>query len=134
MKVWAKLAPLGLAISSAALLSCGGSGDDVTCIPPPCPVTVVVTLSVTAAGGGPINGVSVVVSSPITANIACTSAGTTATCSIPGFGGTYSLLVEAPGFNSSQQTAVVEAQGDTSVCLCPTLTPQHLNVVLNPAG
>jgi hypothetical protein len=125
---------LALALSSAALASCSGSGDEVTCIPPPCPLTVVITINVTAAGGGALNGVFLNASGPIGAPVACTSTGAVATCSVAGSGGTYSLLVGAPGFNSSQHTVEVGSQGDTAICLCPIPTPQHLDVVLNPAG
>jgi hypothetical protein len=131
MRVPANLAPsLALAALSASLASCGSTGDVVNCIPPPCAVTVVITISVTAAGGGPVSGAFVKVSGPVEESIACPSSGTVATCTVPGFEGTYSLLVGATGFDGAQRTVVVAAQDNTVVCQCPNLPTQHLDVAL----
>ena len=119
-----------LTVSAMAVVipSCGDGGHD--CLPPPCPPPMALIIDVTdAATGGPVNGVVVNVSGAAVTTMQCS-----ATCHVPGYGGTYVLDVEAPGFQSVHRTVTV--QNTTPVCGCSFAVTEHVNVALavSPSG
>jgi hypothetical protein len=73
-----------------------------------------IIINVTAgAGGSAVNGAVVQVSGAAIATVHCN-----AMCYVPGYAGTYSLEVEAPGFQRTQRTVTVD--GTDPACGCPT--------------
>ena len=121
------LAALLLLGIGADLASCGKSGDE--CLALPCPLPVAVEISVTAAGGGPVDGVIVHVSGAATGTASCSVGTTASTCYVPGVAGTYDLEVAASGFQTTQRTVTVG--GTTPECGCPTVVTAHLDVALS---
>src|SRR4029453_10900363 len=97
------------ALTTAGLASCGKSNEG--CLALPCPLPLAVEISVTAADGGPVDGVSVRVTGAASGNASCNAGPNTTTCYVPGTAGTYTLDVGAAGFQSAQRT--VTASGTT---------------------
>lgn len=118
--------PLALLLTLSALgvviTSCGDGGRD--CLPFPCPLPLAGILDVTAgATGGPVNGAVVKVSGAVVTTVPCSL-----TCYLHGYAGTYTLDVEAPGFQSAHRTITV--QGTTPACGCPTTVTEHFKIAL----
>ena len=111
----------------AGLASCAKSEDE--CLALPCPLPIAIQMSVTAAGGGPVDGVIVRVSGAATGTASCTAGTTATTCYVPGVAGTYSVEVVANGFQATQRTVTVE--GTTPECGCPTTVTARMDVTLS---
>ena len=113
---------LGLAASGAATVSCGGE-----CLHLPCPMPIALFIEVTdAVTGGPVSGAMVRTSRDGVINtMPCSFP-----CYEPGYAGTYTLDVEAPGYQSAHRTVTVE--GTTPECDCPTVVAEHVSVALAP--
>ena len=110
---------LALAALGGALGSCGHD-----CLQLPCPMPMAIIINVTAgAGGGPVNGAVVQVSGAAIATVPCN-----AMCYVPGYAGTYSLEVEAPGFQRTQRTVTVD--GTDPACGCPTTATKQVDIAL----
>jgi hypothetical protein len=117
------------ALTSAGFASCGGSNPAEGCRALPCPLPLAVEISVTAADGGPVDGVSIRVTGAATGSASCNpGAASSTTCYVPGVAGTYVLDVGASGFQSAQRT--VAAAGTTPECGCPTVERAHVDVAL----
>jgi hypothetical protein len=114
------------ALTTAGLASCGKSNQG--CLVPPCPLPLAVEISVTAADGGPMDGVSVLVSGAASGNASCNAGSNATTCYVPGVAGTYTLDVGATGFQSARRT--VTTTGTTPECGCPTVSKAHLDIAL----
>src|SRR5260370_28021179 len=121
------LAALLLTGIGAGLASCGKSGDD--CRALPCALPLAIQLSITAAGGGPVEGVMVQVSGAITGTASCSAGPDATTCYVSGVAGTYNLEVVASGFQAAQRRVTVG--GETPDCGCPTTMTVHLAVALS---
>ena len=122
---------VGIAI--AGVVACGRGGDNVApCLPTPCPVTVALTLTVTSAHGGPVDGVLIKVTGAPAGTPQCTSSDDATRCSIAGSGGTYTVEINAPGYQSATRTVVVQQSGGTAPCTCSTVVTTHADVVLTP--
>jgi PEGA domain-containing protein len=94
------------------------------CTHPPCPLPLAIVIKVTAGvTGGPVNGAVVHVSGAAMASVPCN-----ATCYVPGYAGTYSLEIEAPGFQKAQRTVTVK--GTNPDCDCQTTITEHLDISL----
>jgi hypothetical protein len=118
------LAPAALGVAS---VRCGHE-----CELPPCPVTIAVVITVTAAGG-PLSAVVVQVSGARAATIPCSSTSSIgAMCYVAGSAGTYELEVSALGFQSAHRTVTVE--GTTPECGCDAVVtaPVYVVLVANP--
>ena len=88
------------------------------------PLPIAIVINVTAgATGGPVNGAVVHVSGATMTTVPCD-----ATCYVPGYAGTYSLEVAAPGFQKAQRTVTVK--GTNPECACQTTIPEHLDIPL----
>src|SRR5262249_19928628 len=120
---------LGLVLSGLLGAACGmdRTGD---CIPPPCALPLAVTVDVTASSGRAVADVLVRVSGATNGTIPCPADGSASTCRIPGTSGTYELEISAPGYETVRRSLTVS--GTTPDCGCPTIVPQHLDVVLTP--
>jgi hypothetical protein len=115
----ATLAPLLAATAlGMAVASCGH------CLALPCPMPMALFINITAgATGGPVSGALVRVTGATLITVPCD-----ATCAVPGYGGTYNLEVEAPGFQKAQRTVTVE--GTDPACGCPSTTTRRLDIAL----
>jgi hypothetical protein len=122
---------LGLGVLNAVLAGCGRDGES-DCVVHPCPLPLAIAISVTAATGGPVAGVSVEISGAATGSMQCNTSSTATACAFPGMPGTYNLKVSAPGFLTVTQ--VVTVQGSAPPCGCPTVFTQHLDLVLSAAS
>ncbi len=120
---------LALSGTGTILASCGMSDGDCH---PPCPLPLAIRLSVTASGGGAVEGVVVTVSGAARTTLPCRPEATASICSVGGYGGVYELEVKAPGFET--QTRSVSVTGTMPDCSCPTTTPLSLDLVLAPSG
>jgi hypothetical protein len=119
MRRAAILAPL-LAVTAltVTLASCGH------CLALPCPMPMALRINITAgAAGGPVSGAVVRVTGAAITTIPCN-----ATCDVPGYGGTYNLEVEAPGFQKAQRTVTVE--GTDPACGCPSTATRRVDIAL----
>jgi hypothetical protein len=88
------------------------------------------TVTVTnAASGGAVPTAVIQLGGQSTSSIPCSSSPTV--CAVPGYRGTYSVMVSAPGFQSKTQTITV-AGTEGEECHCPTVETGHVNVALVP--
>lgn len=78
--------------------------------------------------GGRVNDAVVRVSGAVDGTVPCNTQGDETTCWVWGGGGTYTLEVSAPGYQSTQRTVRVTAE--TSECGCLIVATQHLAVSL----
>jgi hypothetical protein len=109
---------LAVTALGSALASCG------RCLALPCPMPMALVINITAGGGGgPVSGALVRVTGATMTTIPCN-----ATCDVPGYGGTYNLEVEAPGFQKAQRTVTVE--GTDPACGCPSTATRRLDIAL----
>jgi hypothetical protein len=79
-------------------------------------------------GAGPVNDAVVRVSGAVDGTAPCNTQGDETTCWVWGGGGTYSLELSAPGYQSAQRTVSVTAKRDA--CGCLIVATQHLAVSL----
>jgi PEGA domain-containing protein len=119
MKRVATLAALLAVIALGAVLaSCGH------CLALPCPMPMALVINITAgAAGGPVSGAVVRVTGATVTTVPCN-----ATCDVPGYGGTYNLEVEAPGFQTAHRTVTVD--GTDPECGCPSTATRRLDIAL----
>ena len=105
-----------------------------TCVSPPCPFSLAVTVSVTSSlATVPLpSGVFVVYTYNGTASATgfCTP-GSATICEVPGAGGTYQLAIGAPGFQTVNRTANVVVT-PAEKCGCALAQTQHFDVALVP--
>jgi len=105
----------------------------------PCSAGLAFTITVTSSSGGtPVPG-AYVLGDPIGADgtscnqapdaKCCDQAGGNTTCNMLGYGGTYTVQIGAPGFQSTQRTITVATGQDRC---CPGPITAHLYVSLNP--
>ena len=87
------------------------------------PMAMVINLT-DAGTGGPVRAIVQVTGAAI-AQVPCNG-----TCLVPGDAGTYTLQVEAPGFQTVQRTVIVS--GTTPECDCPTTHLQRVEIALVP--
>jgi hypothetical protein len=90
------------------------------------PIALFINLT-DATTGGSVNGAVVRIS---VRGIINTVPYCNLTCYEPGYAGTYSLDVEAPGYQSAHRTVTVE--GSTPECDCPTVVAEHVSITLAP--
>jgi len=116
---------IGISVLEVLLVSCGNDCAGIaSCIPE---WAVIVALS-GAPDGGPVNDAVVRVSGAVSGTIPCNTQGNETTCWVSGSGGTYTLEVSAPGFQSAQRTVrVQDAMGE---CGCLIVATQRLAVSL----
>ena len=119
----------GLIWSVALTAAAAACGSD--CLGGPCPLPIVIQLSVTASGGTAVSGLVVQVTDD-GAIVPCLSSGPTS-CFVSGYGGSYRLDVSAPGFQSIQKTVQV-AGPDPKDCGCYIPTTANVAVTLVPAS
>lgn len=118
---------LVLAALGGALVACGSDAER-ECLRLPCPIPLAITISVSAATGGPVVGVSVETSGAVTGSAQCTTGSSATLCYVMGVAGTYDLKVGATGFGTVVQTVTV--QGSNPACGCPTVVAEELAIVL----
>ena len=121
---------VGAALLAGLIGACGQTTQP-DCLARPCAMALAIRVNVTAAGGGPVPGVSLTVSGAATGAGQCGSSDAASTCVVPGTGGRYDLLLKAPGFVDKSVSVVVN--GSTPECGCPTVDMVTLDVVLTPA-
>jgi len=120
-----------------ALAACG----DGECVEAPCPLPIAFTLTLTSSAGGPVPDARIDITGAARGGEACGVAGTTSTCVVGGFAGTYNVTISAPGFATTTKTIVVregvspraEIDGKTR-CPCSGTVPERVDVVLTPSG
>ena len=99
------------------------------CLNPPCALPIAVTIQLTStATGQPVEGATVHVAGPVTATEPCQGS----TCYVQGQPGTYSLTVEAPGFQAAERTVTV--RGSIPPCGCFLVETQRIDIALDPTG
>lgn len=109
-----------------ALGACYG----VDCVTLPCVMPMALTVSVTnAASGGAVPTAVIQLGGQSNSSIPCGSSPTV--CGVPGYRGTYSVTVSAPGFQSTTHTITV-AGTESEECHCATVETGHVNVALVP--
>lgn len=118
-------------LASALALAAGCTGE-AACLVLPCPESVAVTLTVTSAQPAVLLGDVVVQSSTSATPPQCTKSGASASCTVRGMQGVYSLVIGALGFASQQRSVSVSRSGDG--CGCSFLATQHLDVALVPSS
>lgn len=92
---------------------------------------IAIRIQVTAASGGPVVGVTVLVSGAARGTASCSVEGSATDCIIPGTGGTYLLEISAPGFQTVPRSVTVR---DTSQgCQCSHIETEQLYVTLAPS-
>ncbi len=100
------------------------------CVTMPCLLPMALTVTVTnAASGGAVPTAVIQLGGQSTSSITCSSSPTV--CVVPGYRGTYSVTVSAPGFQSATRTITV-AGPDVEECHCATVDTEHVNVALVP--
>jgi len=96
------------------------------CLQTPCPLPIALAVVVTSgSSGGGVTGASVAVSGAGLSTVPCDSS-----CIIPGYAGNYTLVVSAPGYQSTQRTVLV--QGSSPSCGCASAQTEHVSFVLTP--
>jgi hypothetical protein len=94
-----------VAAACGAVVSCGH--DDEACIHPPSPLPTAIHLRVISATGGAVPGASAEVAGPLSGTVSCTVEATLSSCFVPGYRGTYSMRIVAPGFQTREITVAV---------------------------
>ncbi len=118
---------IALTASSLLVASCGGG----ECQLPACIVQFAIRIQVTAASGGPVPGVTVLVSGTVGGMAQCSVVGSATDCIVPGPGGAYELEISAPGFQTVHRSVTVR---DTSQgCQCSHVETEQLYVTLAPS-
>jgi len=118
---------LGVCVLGALFASCGDDCRGVASCPEPLGITVTIS---SASGGGPVDNAIIRVSGAMTTTIACSAQLNPTVCIVPVSAGTYTLDVEASGFQSAQRTVTVPGGGGG--CGCGWVTPQFVEVSLTP--
>jgi hypothetical protein len=111
---------------SLSLASCGGE-----CQIPPCMVQFAIRIWVTAASGGPVAGVTVVVAGTIGGTASCSVVGNATECIFPGPGGTYELEISVPKFQAVHRSVTVRETSHE--CGCSHVETEQLYVTLAPS-
>ena len=94
------------------------------CVAHPCPLPIALEVVVAAAtSGAGVSGASVVVTGAASVTQSCDSS-----CIIPGYAGSYTLMVTAPGYQPAESTVVV--QGSNPGCGCASARTEHVSFVL----
>ena len=111
------------------LVCCACEGLREQCITPPCALPLAVTLPLTsAATGDSVTGATVRVIGPVVGTAPCPGS----TCDVLGPAGTYTLTVEAPGFQTAERTVTVRGAAP-SRCGCGSTITERLDLALVPA-
>src|SRR5512139_921856 len=119
--VWKAAIGIASVVLNLQVASCGGE-----CQIPTCAVPFAMRILVTAASGGPVQGVTVPVSGTVGGTAQC-SVGTNATdCIVPGPGGTYQLEISAPGFQTVLRSVTVHET--IQECACSHVETQTVSV------
>jgi hypothetical protein len=121
----------GTLASLAGLLCLTGACRHPTesdCVPHPCPLSFAIRLTATSAAGGPVAGLTLTFSGAAVGSGQCGADQSATLCLVPGYPGTYSLQLAAPGFED--KTLSVAVTGTTPACGCSSVATQHVNVVL----
>ena len=104
-----------------------GCGDD-TCVPPPCPLTIAVELTITSAvTGSALDNVNLHLTAPFTADDSCHPA----SCFVVGGAGKYEIDISAPGFQTAHRSVTVTSTPPKH-CGCEIDDTQHVSVALTP--
>jgi len=89
-------------------------------------MTFAIRLSVVSSTTrAPISGATVQVTGPTLTNMPCDSA-----CVVPGVAGTYTLDVQAPGYQAVERT--VNVAGTNPACGCQSDDTQSVVIALTP--
>ena len=124
----------GRELASLALLLCVSTGcnrqTQADCVMLPCPLPVAIMLSATSAAGGPVFGLTLMVSGAASGSGQCTGGASATSCVVPGMPGTYDLQLTAAGFQDRTLSVVVP--GSTPQCGCTSVQTQQVTVVLTP--
>lgn len=98
----------------------------------PGPMTVAVSVRVTAAGvGGPVEGAFYSSSGALQSPQAgCQAEADASICVVPGGPGTYDLVIGAPDYQSVHRSVTVVCK-DEGPCGCSSFDPQTLDVSLS---
>lgn len=113
-----------------ALMICGCGMTDENCVSPPCALPLAVTVHLTsAATGDSIQGATLRVTGPMEGSGPCSGS----VCSVFGPAGTYSLTVEAPGFQTAQRTVTVRGAAPER-CGCGTTFAEQIDLALAPSA
>jgi len=92
---------------------------------------MVVTVS-DASAGRPVENVAIQVSGPTLGTPVCAAGAGATVCTIPGEGGSYTLVVGAPGFVSDERSVIVKSSGGQ--CGCPAVATEGIAVALTPSS
>ncbi len=95
----------------------------------PCAMPVAVIRTVTAAGGGPVSGLTMMVSGAASSIGPCTLGDSGTTCYVAGTAGTYAVHLSAPGFQDKELSITVA--GSNPPCGCASVETEHPSVVLS---
>lgn len=128
MLVPTKLA--GFAFILGVSTGCGGNAQP-DCVRPPCPLPIVIMLSVTSAAGGPVAGLTLTMSGAASGSGPCSVGPSATLCAVLGMAGTYELRLTAAGFQD--KTLTITVQGTTPPCGCPSVQTEQRSVVLDPS-
>ncbi len=109
--------------------SCGGSGGGPDCLALPCPMPMAVIVTVVAAGGGAVPDLTMTVSGATSATGPCSVGTSDTTCYVPGTAGTYTIRLNAPGFQ--ENVVSVTVSGTQPPCGCASVETERASVVLS---
>ncbi len=118
---------VGVAALGILLLSCSDDCrgiESASCAPQ---LVIRATIS-SAADGGPVQNVLLQVSSG--APTMCSIETKVTVCDVWGFSGTFTLVVAAPGFQSTERDITVK--GENRPCSCPIAVRENVAVSLSP--
>ena len=119
-----------LATAALALLltGCGGSPGPECYGVPSCPPPVVIKVTISAAGGGAVSSAAARVTGVLYSTSHCVPEAQAVVCTVSGDVGVYTLVIESPGFQSTQRTVTVLVAPEK--CSCIPVNFRELEVAL----
>ena len=116
---------LGVSALGLLLVSCGDE-----CLGISCPLGLAIRITVSSvAVTGPVENVFIQVSDANLPPTTCTVEANATVCRVFRNPGTYTLVVGAPGFQSTQRDVTV--RGTIGQCDCPIVTTENVSVSLS---
>ena len=115
-----------IALAGVLVVSCTAP----ECLTPPCPLPLAVTIHLTSATtGASVEGATLRVTGPVESTGPCQSS----TCYVRGPAGSYTVTVEAPGFQTAERTVTVRGVAPQG-CGCSSAVAERVDLALVPAA